>query len=102
MTAGQKKALREAHDLLTSLGREMMAESAAGCYLEMMRAGKSSVVLAGNAQGLMRLAALLTELALAGKDGKHIRLSKGALAGDDKELELLYKDFRASASFLTL
>jgi hypothetical protein len=96
MTTGQKEALRIAYDHIFAVGEEMMKESPASYYLEVFTAGKSSVILTGNAHGFVRLAALLLELALDGKDGKHFRLSRGVLHNDDKELELHYTGFKAA------
>lgn len=96
MTTGQKEAIEIAYEQICAAGEDMMEDSPASYYLEMFTAGKPSVILAGNAHGFVRLAALLLELALEGKDGKHFRLSRGVLQNDDKELELHYTGFRTA------
>ncbi|HEX9060031.1 MAG TPA: hypothetical protein VF941_07610 [Clostridia bacterium] len=90
MTSEQIAHLTELYKELATINEGIQSDFDNYYSLKLADA-ENSVIIMGNAEGLINLATAILELAISRKDGKHYHFGTGALDNCDKELEILYK-----------
>lgn len=93
MTNVQLEQVQKIFDELSPIDKVLTSHSDNNYYLKMDET-KSSVLIIGNTEGFIHLAASFLELALTRIDGNHYHFGEGSLGNCNKELEVLYKSYK--------